>query len=42
MSTNVTDKKLLELWRDPNFSGSYRGIKTFKLLLKTDLNIDVS
>ena len=42
MSTNVTDKKILELWRDPNFSGSYRGIKTFKILLKTDLNIDVS
>ena len=42
MSTNISDKKILELWRDPNFSGSYRGIKTFQLLLKTDLNIDVS
>ena len=42
MSTNVTDQKILELWRDPNFSGSYRGIKTFQLLLKTDLNIDIS
>jgi hypothetical protein len=38
----VTDKKLLELWRSPNFSGSYRGVKTFQILLKTDLNIDVS
>jgi hypothetical protein len=38
----VTDKKLLELWRSPNFAGSYRGIKTFQILLKTDLNIDVS
>jgi hypothetical protein len=41
MST-ITDERLLELWRDPNFSGSYRGIKTFQILLKTDLNIDVS
>ena len=40
--TNVSDKKLLELWRDPNFAGSYRGIKTFQIFLKTDLNIDVS
>ena len=38
----VSDKKLLELWRDPTFSGSYRGIKTFQTLLKTDLNISVS
>ena len=41
MST-ISDQKILELWRDPNFSGSYRGIKTFQILLKTDLNIDVS
>jgi hypothetical protein len=41
MST-ITDERLLELWRDPNFSGSYRGIKTFQVLLKTDLNIEVS
>jgi hypothetical protein len=41
MST-ITDERLLELWRDPNFSGSYRGIKTFQILLKTDLDIDVS
>jgi hypothetical protein len=38
----VSDKKLLQLWRDPNFNGSYRGIKTFQLLLKTDLNIEVT
>lgn len=44
MSTNsdITDEKLLKLWRDINFSGSYRGVKTFQILLKTDLNIDVS
>ena len=40
--SNVSDNKLLELWRSPTFDGSYRGIKTFQLLLKTDLNIDVS
>jgi hypothetical protein len=40
MST-VSDEELLQLWRDPNFSGSYRGIKSFQILLKTDKNIDV-
>jgi len=39
---SISDEKLLQLWRDPNFSGSYRGVKTFQVLLKTDLNIDVS
>ena len=38
----ASDEELLQLWRDPNFSGSYRGIKTFQILLKTDKNIDVS
>ena len=38
----ITDERILELWRDPTFSGSYRGIRTFQILLKTDLNIDVS
>jgi hypothetical protein len=37
-----TDNKILQLWRDPTFAGSYRGIKTFQILLKTDLNIDIS
>ena len=41
MST-ISDEKLLQLWRDPNFSGSYQGVKTFQILLKTDLNVDVS
>ena len=38
----VSDEELLRLWRDPNFSGSYRGVKSFRILLKTDKNIDVS
>ena len=42
MNSNITDKKLLQLWRDPTFSGSYRGIKTFQTLLKTDLNLNIS
>ena len=42
MNSAITDKKILELWRSPSFSGSYRGIKTFQLLLYTDLHIDVS
>jgi len=36
------EEKIIELWRDPSFAGSYRGLKTFKLFLKTDKNIDVS
>jgi hypothetical protein len=40
--TTVSDEQLLQLWRDPNFSGSYRGIKSFQILLKTDKNINVS
>jgi hypothetical protein len=39
---NISDEKILELWRSPNFEGSYRGIKTFQVLLKTNLNINVS
>ena len=38
----VSDEKILELWRSPTFTGSYRGVRTFQILLKTDLDIDVS
>jgi hypothetical protein len=38
----LTDEDILKLWRDPKFSGSFRGVKTFQVLLKTDLNIEVS
>ena len=38
----ISDKRILELWRDPTFSGSYRGVRAFQILLKTDLNIDIS
>ena len=38
----ISDKTINELWRSPQFSASYRGIKTFKRVLKTDLDIDIS
>ena len=37
----VSDEEILKLWRDPTFPGSYRGVRTFQVLLKTDLNIDI-
>ncbi len=40
--TTITDNDILKHWRNPHFSGSYLGIKSFKALLKTDLGIDVS
>ncbi len=39
---DISAKRILEIWKDPTFSGSYSGIKTFQILLKTDLNIDIS
>lgn len=38
----ISEKTILQLWRDPTFSGSYRGVRSFQILLKTDLNIDIS
>lgn len=37
----ISDEALLKLWRDPSFEGSYRGARTFQVILKTNLNIDV-
>jgi len=37
----ISDEELLKLWRQESFAGSYRGARTFQVLLKTDLNIDV-
>lgn len=42
MSDSISDNDILKLWHDKNFKGSFRGVKTFQILLKTDLNIDVS
>jgi hypothetical protein len=38
----LSDSELLSYWRNPEFSGSYRGAKTFQILLKTDLGEEVS
>ena len=38
----ISDKELLKLWRDPTLSLSYRGARSFQILLKTDLDISVS
>ena len=38
----ISDEEIIKLWKNIDFSGSYRGISTFKILLKTDLGIDVS
>jgi len=38
----ISDEEILNLWKDPNFEGSFRGLKTFQSVLKLNLNIDVS
>lgn len=38
----ISDKRLLELWKDPHFEGSFRGVLAFQTLLKSNFNIDVS
>ena len=42
MSKDVTDEYLLELWRSPQFFGSYSGVKSFQASLKLEKNISVS
>lgn len=42
MPTNSFDTKILSLWHDSSWKGSFTGIKNFQTLLKTDKNIDVS
>ena len=37
----LSDEEILKLWKDPEFSGSFLGLRGFKLLLKTDLGYDV-
>ena len=40
-SANLTDQEILEYWKNPLYSFSFRGARNFALLLKTDLGIDV-
>jgi len=42
MDTTVDKEKIIQLWRDPDFEGSYTGIKTFQTLLKLNKDIDIS
>jgi hypothetical protein len=42
MRKKITKEEVLRLWKDPNFSGSYRGLKTFQISLKLQKNVDVS
>lgn len=39
---HISDEEILRLWKSPDFEGSFRGLKKFVLLLKTNLNIHVS
>ena len=38
----ISDDEIIQLRKNIDFSGAYRGISTFKVLLKTDLGVDVS
>ena len=42
MKKFISDKEILKLWRSPLFTGSFSGIKTFKICLKLEKDIDVS
>ena len=37
----LSDEDLVKYWRSESFPGSYRGARTFQILLKTDLGIDI-
>ena len=40
--SKATKRKILKLWRTPEFPGSYLGLSNFRLALKLDKNIDIS
>jgi hypothetical protein len=42
MAKSVTDEEILRLWKDPHFSGAFRGVKTFQTCLKLEKDIDIS
>ena len=41
MTNLITDKEILKLWRSPLFTGSFAGVKTFKICLKLEKDIDI-
>ena len=38
---NLSDEEILRLWKDPLFPASFAGSRNLKLLLKTDLGVEV-
>jgi len=34
----LSDKEILELWQNPNFAGSYSGVRTFRDFLYAEKN----
>ena len=42
MAALERNKKILELWRDPKFSGAYAGLATFQTCLEHEKNISIS
>jgi len=38
----LSDEDILKLWKNPEFIGGFRGLRSFRLLLKTDIGVDVS
>lgn len=38
----ISDEEILRLYKDPEFSGSFSGVKNLKHFIKTDRGIDVS
>jgi len=38
----LSDEEIIKLWHKPEFEGSYRGLRTFQVLLKTNIGEDVS
>jgi len=38
---HIDEKEILKLYRDISFPGSFRGLKTFQAVLKSDKDIDI-
>lgn len=39
---DINESEIIQLWKDISFPGSFRGLKTFQAVLKTDKNIDIT
>ena len=38
---NLSDQEILRLWKDPLFPAAFAGARNLKLILKTDLGVEV-